>query len=54
MTTSATPHAWMATLRFAGSASSALHVPEARAAACVLDRLAQDRPQAHAATEAII
>lgn len=54
MIASLTPHAWMTTLRFAGPASSALPVPGARASACVLGRLAQDRPQTHAAEEAII
>lgn len=54
MATSTTPHTWMTRLSVAGPASSALHVPGARAAACVLDRLAQSRPHAHAAAEATI
>jgi hypothetical protein len=47
VTSSRPPHARMAPMNFAGSASSALPVPGAQAAPCVLDRLVPERPRAH-------
>jgi len=41
-------HPWMTHDAFAGSASSGLPLPPAKAAPCVLDQLDLARPQGHA------
>jgi hypothetical protein len=54
MIASTTRHTWMTRLALRISASSALPLPPAKAAACVLDLLGQARPQSHLVAEATI